>query len=352
MTSGPPIDLLSLFGRFGREQRISLRDSRAIELFIESVKASVAEALSNDALLHGQRTQNMFEALVVSLGRYKLLKMEDTGRVHPLGSYTAPDFRVVLRDGAQWLIEVKNVYESDPLHQRLRLRKADVEKLTAYAAAVGCPLKLALYWARWRIWTLVDIAALESEGEKFSIDMMKAMQLSELAQLGDRTIGTTPPLRLRLLADPSKPRTVAPDGEAMFTIGDAKIFCGDEEIVDPLEQRIAWIFMQYGDWQCSEPEARLSGETLEAIEFVWTPRERANEGERFEMIGTLSAMFSRYYAERTLQQDGIIQTEAELIPDWFVPLIDGGHKKRALPLWIFELQPNPTDGRGEAEPVG
>jgi hypothetical protein len=350
MTSGPPIDLLSLFGRFGREQRISLRDFRAIELFMESAKASVAEALSNDALLHGQRTQNMFEALVVSLGRYKLLKTEDTGRVHPEGSYTAPDFRVVLRDGTQWLIEVKNVYEGDPLRQRLRLRKADFAKMAAYAATVQCPLKFALYWARWRIWALVDCTSFEPEGDKLAIDMIKAVQLSELAQLGDRTIGTTPPLTLRLMADPSKPRAVAPDGEVMFTINDAKIFCGDDEITDSLERNIAWIFMQYGDWQCSEPHAVLSDELLDGIEFVWTPREPANDGENFEMIGTLSAMFSRYYAEQTLKEDGIVQTEADLIPDWLAPLVDREHKTKTLPLWIFVIQPSPAAGQA-TEPV-
>jgi hypothetical protein len=43
----------------------------------------------------------MFEALVVSLGQYKLLAKEDTGRVHPEGRFTAPDFRIVLENGTQ-----------------------------------------------------------------------------------------------------------------------------------------------------------------------------------------------------------------------------------------------------------
>jgi hypothetical protein len=69
----PPIDLLTTFARFGREQRISLRDLKFAESFIHRVNETLTTALDNDALLHGQRTQNMFEALVVSLGHYKLL---------------------------------------------------------------------------------------------------------------------------------------------------------------------------------------------------------------------------------------------------------------------------------------
>ena len=92
-----PIDLLTLFARFGHEQKISLRDPKSAEIFTDSIKDSVAAAVGNEALLQGQRAQNMFEALIVSLGHYKLLNTEDTGRVHPAGKYTAPDFRVVLK---------------------------------------------------------------------------------------------------------------------------------------------------------------------------------------------------------------------------------------------------------------
>ncbi|MBY3026666.1 hypothetical protein [Rhizobium leguminosarum] len=107
MAIGSQIDVLSLFGRFSREQRISLHDPKASELFLDSIRTSVEDALQNEALQHGQRTQNMFEALIVSLGAYKLLKTEDTGIVHPEGQFTSPDFRLILTDGTQWLIDVK-----------------------------------------------------------------------------------------------------------------------------------------------------------------------------------------------------------------------------------------------------
>jgi hypothetical protein len=194
--TGPPIDLLALFGRFGREQRISLRDPRAAEKFIASVREGVNAALGADTLLYGQRTENMFEALVVGLGHYKLLAKEDAGRVHPEGKFTAPDFRIVLGDGVQWLIEVKNVFDVDPGRQRFRVRPEDMARLSDYARAMGVPLKLALYWARWRIWTLLDSSDLKESDGRLGIDMFDAVRLSELARVGDRSIGTTPPLKL------------------------------------------------------------------------------------------------------------------------------------------------------------
>jgi hypothetical protein len=344
---GPPIDLLTLFGRFGREQHISLRDPQAAETFIASVREAVNAALSNDTLLHGQRTENMFEALAVSLGKYKLLTKEDAGRVHPEGKFTAPDFRVVLDDGTQWLIEVKNVFDANASRQRIRLRPEDVARLLGYSEATGTPLKLALYWAQWGIWTLIDPSDLKAEDGKLGIDMFSAVGLSELARLGDRMIGTIPPLKLRLFADRSKNCTLSLDGEVKFWIGDAAAYSGDTEITEPVERDIAWIFMQFGQWECSEPKALLAGDQLEAIEFTWTPRALSNPGQNFEMIGSLSSMFARYYAEQTLSKEGVVQTEAAMMPNWFAPLVNPAYKGKALPLWRFAIQSN----RGAKAPV-
>ena len=279
----------------------------------------------------------MFEALIVSLGDYKLLKIDDSGRVHPEGSYTAPDFRIVLTDGRQWLIEVKNFYEPDPFRQQLRLRKVDVEKLAAYAETVGCPLRFALYWARWRIWTLVPVAGFVSKGSKLIIDMEKAITLSEMGEIGDLKVGTKPPISLKFIADPANDSSISEAGEANFIIAGAKIFCDNKEITDPDEQAIAWIFMLYGDWR-EEVRPFVSGNALEAIDFVFAPQDPLNEGMGFEIIGTLSTMFARYYAEQTLDAGDVVRTESDIVPDWFRSLIDPGHISDALPLWRFIIK--------------
>ena len=74
-----PFDLLAEFAKFGAENRISLRDPQAIELFTTDARKAINGALSDNSLLHGQRTQAMFEALLLSLNDHFLLKVEDTG---------------------------------------------------------------------------------------------------------------------------------------------------------------------------------------------------------------------------------------------------------------------------------
>jgi hypothetical protein len=54
---------------YGLEQSASLRDPAATESYISLVRRSLAEALQQQHLLHGLRTEALFEAMLVSLGR-------------------------------------------------------------------------------------------------------------------------------------------------------------------------------------------------------------------------------------------------------------------------------------------
>ena len=333
-----PFDLLAELAKFGLDHRISLNDPKAIPEFVTFAENAVRRALSRTSLLHGQRTQAMFESMLVSLGGYSLLKAEDTGNVYPNEKYIAPDFRVVLTDGTQWLIEVKNAYIDDPLRQeRQFMTKSYREKLEQYASATGGQLKLAVYWAKWGIWTLVSPERFADSAGNVSVDMKTGMMENELVYLGDQMIGTKPPLRLRLEADPATSEPVTADGTVRFTISGVRVYSGEVELLDRLEKEIAWTFMRYGSWRMDGPLADLEGDRLFAVEFRWDPEENTDQG--FEMIGTFSEMFSRYYSEQTLLNQEVIQLFAQPRPGWFAPLVASEYEMKVLPLWQFKLYP-------------
>jgi len=247
--SSKPFDLLTGLGKFGLDRNLSLRDPAAKAAFTTHVADAVDAALKDPLLLHGQRVQAMFEVLLVGLGNFKLLKEEDAGRVFPTDRLQAPDFRVVLNNGEQWLIEVKNVYEKNPLRQRRRLMTREyLHKLDAYAASTGARLKIAIFWARWSLWSLVSPDRFVNAKGDVIIDMPSAMKANELGGLGDRMIGTRPPLRLRLTMDPARTSPIGPDGKVTMTIGDAALYSDKTRIVDSTEQQLAWIFIQHGEW--------------------------------------------------------------------------------------------------------
>lgn len=334
-----PFNLFAEFGKFGLTEKISIRDPNARLAFFAHVERSIDQALADQNLIHGQRAETMFGAMLVSLDEYALLKSEDSGTAYPSDKFIVPDFRVVLKDGVQWLIEVKNVYIADASRQERRLMTRDYrEKLAAYAAATGGQLKLAIYWAKWRIWTLVSPEKLVDANGDVTLSMSEALKVNEMGRLGDRMIGTKPPLRIRLFADPEKTSLVAPDGTVNITIGGAKIFCDQAEIVDPIEQEIAWMFMNYGQWEEAESEVKLDGDKLIYIEFRWEPAARQNEG--FEIVGTLSRMFAQYFLETTTKDREVIQLQAPMRPGWFAPLVANDYRPKELPLWRFILQEN------------
>lgn len=210
------------------------------------------------------------------------------------------------------------------------------ERLEAYAAATGAKLKLAIFWARWSMWTLVTPARFADAVGVVVVDMGRAARGNELGALGDRTIGTRPPLKLRLLMDPHRTTPIGEDGSVEVVIGRVALLSDEKEITDSIEQQIAWIFMQHGEWPGSEATPITEGDRLLAIEFSWEPEERQNEG--LEMIGTLSRMFSRYFAEATLRDGQVVQVRALHRPGWFEPLIRPGYVSKALPLWRFQLK--------------
>ncbi|WBO23212.1 hypothetical protein [Sphingomonas abietis] len=335
-----PFDLMDQMGRFAADRKLSLTAPEAKDVFAEHVRQSTGMGLADQALLHGQRTEAMFEALLVSLGRFKLLTPEDGGRVFPEGEFLAPDFRVVLADGRQWLIEVKNVYEADAFGQRRSLmNRAYHDKLAAYASATRGELKLAVFWARWSVWTLVSPERLMNADGDLELDMAKAMTVDELGALGDMTIGTRAPFRFRLAADPARTKPIGPDGETTVVFSASQLFSEDREITDPVELEIAWTLIQHGEWVEQEPTPIVDGDNLLAMEFSWAPRED-DEGKGFGFIGRLSRIFARYYAAHTLEEGSVIQLRAPLRPNWFTPLHEHDHQSKALPLWRFTLQPN------------
>ena len=78
-TDRKPFDLLSILADFGLERGMRLNDPATITEFLESAKADLTRAQGDSVLLHGQRTEAMFEAMVVSFGAVRSLKSEDNG---------------------------------------------------------------------------------------------------------------------------------------------------------------------------------------------------------------------------------------------------------------------------------
>ncbi|MDX3809044.1 MAG: hypothetical protein QHC89_22005, partial [Bosea sp. (in: a-proteobacteria)] len=279
-------DLLASVAAFARENGIALNDPSLVARFITDAERRLKAALSDPTLIHGSRTERLFEATLLSLGKFRLLKTEDVGRVHAADICRAPDFRVVLEDGEQWLVEVENVRCKEPFKQETRMSAAYLASLQSYADTVGAPLKLAIFWSLWNIWTVVSPDQFRRPRGGLRITMQEAVVANESGRLGEVTIMTRSPLRLVLGAAVDMPRSLSPEGTARFIIGCAKLFSGDIELTDVRERKLAEVLFLYGEWQADGPFAVMDDGQVAGVEFVAKPEEPSDQG--FDGIGSAS----------------------------------------------------------------
>lgn len=329
-------DLLASVAAFAREHSIALNDPLLVERFIIDATPKLKEALADPTLIHGSRTERLFEATVLSLGRFRLLKTEDVGRVHAADTSRAPDFRIVLDDGEQWLVEVKNVRCKEPFKQETRMSAAYLASLQTYADMVGTPLKLAIFWSLWNIWTVISPDRFRTARGGLRVAMKDAVLANEFGRLGEVIIMTKPPLRVVLGAASDMPRSLSSEGLANFIIGSAKLYSGAVELTDPRDRKLAEVLLFYGEWSADGPFAVTDDGALIGVEFVANPEEPSDQG--WDGIGWASRIFSSYYAAQTIDGDQVIQLHGEAAPDWFAPLSDWDFKNSKVPLLLGRVQ--------------
>jgi len=330
-------DVINAFAEFGRSEQISLRNPAAADGFVERARASINRSLSNEAFLQGIRTELMFESLVASLGAVEILKSEDSGEIYVSDeTLKIPDFRLVLADGSQMLVEVKNFYQKQDPMRSFELDGSYLEGLVHYSKAMNCNLLLAIYWVKWNIWTLVRPEVFKKQDEKRTLDMLEAMKANHMVSLGDYSIGTRFPLSLVMHADKRKPRYVESDGNGTFTISNIEVYCSGQLIADPVEQRIATYLMFYGKWTY-RAEPRVIENEIEAVEHLWVPEVDHEQG--FEIVGSLSEMFSTFYKFATQDEGRMGKLRLDITPGSWGNLIPEDYQGKMLPLWRFRLQP-------------
>ena len=219
---------------------------------------------------HGRRIEAMFGYLAAALGQCKLVKKEECGLTFVARTgIKIPDYRLVTADGTQYLVEVKNCHKIQP-PMRFSVKQTYLEGLQRYAEMVNVDLKIAIYWSRWKFWTLISSETLRCHKSLREITFIESLAQNQMAMLGDYIIGTMPPLVLRILTDPSKPRRVMANGKVAFTIGGVQVECGGETVARRNERNIVLYLMRYGRWP-DEVKVNIENNKLISFEFEARP---------------------------------------------------------------------------------
>jgi hypothetical protein len=339
-------DAFDLVVRYAHEKGIHLSEEALSKP--EALLGAWAELLTDARephRIHGRRTEEMFSYVVSALGAVRAIKREDAGELLVEEKVGKPDFRLVMRNGQEFFIEVKNCNHL----RRASIPSKTLTKLKAYGELFARPVYVAVYWSQWRFWTLHNVDTLlriwNDNGSNLRLQMADALKASEMYLLGDEVLGTTPPLVLRLSVD--GPDSIPPDSgtdiEFAATVGGVELFCGGKLVTSEREKRIALDMMLYGQWEERGPLPVVQNERLQAVEFVCEPSEYSPD-LGFAVLAPLSRLHSAHFNALTLDDEGKVRRlhpSGEIPPPPY-PAPPEDYRGDAVPLWRLVVRP-PSD---------
>jgi len=294
----------------------------------------------------------MFRAVLVALGSFQLLVEEDAGDLYyddALGPVKLPDYRAVDADGNHLLIEVKTV---PPKAHRLRhsITATEAQGLRRYGKLTGATMMVAHYWSAANLWTLVDLKRMQRRGGRHEIQLTDALKFNQMGRFGDHTVGTVPPLELRLEVEELGER-VHPN-TATVVIRNAQLLAAGRLLADEVEERIAFLLFRYGGWEVETPAEVDSTGRITSFALQAAPPEEARElveRQGFAIVGALSSMYSAMFNEITLDDAGAVRRlDHHSEPGELGSLIPADYFERPdrqLKLWVLHLQPADDDTR-------
>lgn len=334
--------LLKMLDDFAQSVGLSINDEIVFDKFIKHLSEAIKKHRNNPIRIHGFRVESMFAHIAAALGKSQIITEEDSGVFFSSEEdIRRPDFRLITKEGKQFLVEVKNFHKKDPM-EPFTIKSIYFSTLKKYADAFKIPLKIAIFWSVWKLWTLVDSTHFISDNSKYIITMSEAMKRNEMILLGDHMVGTVPPLSLRLYADPNKPRSVRENGQVDFTIGRVALYACEKEITDEFEKKLAWFFMLHGKWNKVDQPTEIKNGLLEYTEFSVSP-EQYDKKQGFAILGFLSELITSNYIFLTSPQGEILQLTPKQQPDKLSIFIPHDYKGKVLSLWRFLVQPNFED---------
>jgi len=343
--SDPGIDYLRHFGIYAEKEGISEYTQQALADFGDTLMQSLQASVTSKTRLRGIRTESVFLTVVAGIGKVRLIKEEDSGAVFYNGEdLQPPDFRVVKADGGSLLIEVKSVKTDSGLESALRMTDTYVQNLVRYADIIDAPLVFAVFWEGPRLWTLNSLDAFEHgipNEKKWSLKAERAIKTSRMAELGDYTIATFAPIRVKLVLDASQTTVIEGNPNKLEgPIAEVQISSRDK-VLSGESKQVAWKLLWYGSWGLLDTIVKeAEGETPPAIEMVFGPDVPDQSPNEMVGIGSISRMISTAFlgsASQTIHAHG---ADRGLEPGFMGSFIPKDLSKLDLPLAGLIQQPN------------
>lgn len=324
-------DIFELFDAIACNKKLNFSDEDDV---INIIKDALKKNKS-PIMLYGKQTEAMFAFVVAALNKTILIKKEDGGSVFfNEDNINIPDYRIILSDGVQILIEVKNCYCKSLSHE-FCMKTESLLSLKKYADLMQIDLKIAIYWAKTNAWTLVSKEDFALKGNNSTISFCQALKQNKMSILGDIMIGTTPPLAIKLYAS-QQGQTKKGCNSFGFTIEKVELSCNNQLITNDNESKIAFKLILFGDWEEEFIPTINNDNKIEHIKFQFNPIEK-NQEQEFDIVGTLSSIISRQYMLYTAPNGKVERFSSNINPGQLGFMIPEDYQGAVLKLWRFHI---------------
>jgi hypothetical protein len=317
-------------------------EQERIDAVLGEVKSNLLADLAVPSTVRGWRAQALFASLVAALDECELMTFVDTGDVYYDGpSVKPPDYFLCLRSGKKILVDVKAVElrSEDPLEMPIKFGAAEVDRMRRFGDLFGAEVFLAFYYPMMPLWSLIPLSELVAgPGGGYRMTVKESILRNQIALLGDLAIGTLPSLECIIRPDTSQPHVVDGSGELTFAVGSIEYRLDGSLVTSDEGRRVLNFLMLYGGWEDIE-EPVLNGDEL--VELRFTARPPEDTGQGFEIVGSLSSMYSRMFESSTSSSLGITALDMPIAPGSLISLIPHDYDVPDMPLWRLHLSPAP-----------
>ncbi len=297
-------------------------------------KRSMSQLTAEQQRQYGFRTESMFAYVAGAMGKCHLIKQEDCGHWFVSDdNFSIPDYRIFLKTGETFLVEVKNETK-----KKVTFKQEYLNKLKEYSDLNQVPLRIAIYWQVLGVWTFNDPIDFEEQNEKLFITIDAAMAKSQISILGDVMLATKPSLSIRMICDQEKTSALDGNGQCQVCFSDVQQFCDNQLIANDIERKIAFQLLLSSQWDEIE-HIEIVDNKIAWIEYTYKP-EYYDAENGFANIGFLNSIISLKYKSATAGENGIDSISPQGDPEDFEIFIPEDYKGEALPIWRFILQPN------------
>ena len=334
-----PNEALGLVARVAAERGIRITEAFADTALQDALLRLVREA-DNPIRFHGKRIEEMFVYVLAALGRIVAVKREETADIIvPMNvAFSVPDFRVVLRSGLEFLVEVKNCNASVG---RQAFKRPYLEGLREYGRLFQRSVYIAIYWSKWRVWTLHPVEDLLARpgAEKVRVAFIDALPISHMSSMGDVMIATEYPLTVRISVDAEIISRSEGTSQQRVLIESVDILVQGRRIQNPRDKAIGFGLAQHGKWAETE-HLHTEADLVRTIEFSFAPNNPDPE-QPFAIVASLSELASGQFDDLTTYERVVTRFRPKHLPSPPYPNADEKYFGVDLRLWKFMMQADP-----------